>query len=119
MAADVAEAPKPQSDHEGSSPAKAKSKKKLLIGGIVMVVVAVQAVVTYLLIPHPSSSDAGHKPAEKEHAASSGHEPDHGLEVEANEGDVAEVALGSFSFSNGTAVPGVIIHVDFKLSAVT
>jgi flagellar basal body-associated protein FliL len=123
MAADVAEAPKPQSDHEGSAPAKGKSKKKILIGGIIFVVVAVQAVVTYLLIPHSSSSSAGHKPAEKEHGAASAHESDHGHdhghEPEIGEGDVAEVSLGSFSFSNGTAVPGVIIHVDFKLSAVT
>ncbi|HEY3965761.1 MAG TPA: flagellar basal body-associated FliL family protein, partial [Planctomycetaceae bacterium] len=37
---------------------------------------------------------------------------------EAAEGEFAEVTLGDYSFSNSTAVPGIIIHVDFKLSAV-
>ena len=123
MAADVAEAPKAHAEqHDSSSAGKGKSKKKLLIGAIVLVVVLVQGVVTYLLIPHASSSDAGHKPAEKEHGAAAAHEPDHGHhghDAEPHEGDVAEVSLGNFSFSNGVAVPGVILHVDFKLTAIT
>ena len=36
----------------------------------------------------------------------------------ATDGEFAEVPLGDFSFSNGTAAPGMTIHVDFKLSAV-
>ena len=116
MAADVAEEPKVQhSEHDTPAPAKGNSRKKLLIGGIVLVVVAVQAIVTWLLLPN-SASDGGHgKPDAKEHAAAAAHEP----EEDAPEGDVAEVALGDFSFSNTTAMAGSILHVDFKLAAVT
>ncbi len=118
MAADVAEQPLAQhADHE-PSPSKGRSRKKLLIGGIVLVVVAVQVVATYLLMPHPAASSeaGGHaQHEEKEHAPAASHE--HG--PEALEGEVAEVSLGDFSFSNTTAAPGVIIHVDFKLAAVT
>jgi len=118
MAAEVAEAPKPHPvETPATAPAQNKSRKKLLIGSIVMVVVAVQAIVTWLLLPHSGTTSAGQKPVEKDHAAASAHEDDHPAEI--SEGDVAEVALGDFSFSNGMAVPGVILHVDFKLAAVT
>jgi flagellar basal body-associated protein FliL len=115
MAPQIVEDPAIQVDHEILSGAKVKSRKKMLIGVIVLTVVAVQAFVTYLLLPHSPASDAGHKTPEKEAATAPAHEH----EPESNEGDVAEVALGDFSFSNGTAMPGAIIHVDFKLAAVT
>lgn len=117
MATDVSEQPTTHNADHDASPPRGRSKKKLLIGGIVLIVVAVQVVVTYLLMPHPAAStDGGHKAhEEKEHAPAASH--DH--EPEALEGDVAEVALGDFSFSNTTASPGVILHVDFKLAAVT
>jgi len=115
MAPQVVEDLPLQADQEVLSGAKVKSRKKMLIGVIVLTVVAVQAIVTYLLVPHSPSSDPGHKAPEKETATVASHEH----ENESNEGDVAEVALGDFSFSNGTAVPGAIIHVDFKLAAVT
>jgi len=120
MATDVAEDPKTQrADHEAGSASKGKGKKKLLIGGIVLTVIAVQVVVTYLLLPHPAASESSHKPQHEEkahdhHAPASTHEP----EGDGPDGDVAEVSLGDFSFSNGTAAPGIIIHVDFKLAAV-
>lgn len=120
MATEVAEDPKTQhGGHDASAPSKGKGKKKLLIGGIVLVVIAVQVVVTYLLLPHPAASDSGHKPqhAEKEHDHHPP-EPSHEPEGDSPEGEVAEVSLGDFSFSNGTAAPGIIIHVDFKLAAV-
>jgi flagellar basal body-associated protein FliL len=115
MAPEVMEDPRTLSDPDGLSGAKARSRKKMLIGVIVLTVVAVQAIVTYLLLPHSAASDPGHKTPEKEAATA----PTGEHETESNEGDVAEVALGDFSFSNGTAVPGAIIHVDFKLAAVT
>src|SRR5258708_3445975 len=116
MAAEVADEPKAQhGDHDTASPAKGNSRKKLLIGAIVLVVVAVQAIVTWLLLP-TSSSDGGHVKADtKEHASAASHEP----EDDAPEGDVSEVALGDFSFSNTTAMAGAILHVDFKLAALT
>lgn len=113
MAADVAEEAK--APHDDAAPApKGGMRKKMVIGGIVLIVITVQAIVTYLLMPHPASSDAGHKGEDKEHASASSHEH----EADSPDGDVAEVSLGDFSFSNGTAAPGAIIHVDFKLSAV-
>ena len=115
MAAEVMDDPRTQSDQDGLSGAKVKSRKKMLIGVIVLTVVAVQAVVTYLLLPHSAASDPGHKAPEKQTANVATHEH----ETESNEGDVAEVALGDFSFSNGTAMPGSIINVSFKLAAVT
>jgi flagellar basal body-associated protein FliL len=117
MSAGVADDPKTHSDHEPSALPRASSRKKMLIGVIVTLVVVVQAVVTWLLLPHSASTDAAHKPPEKEQAAAAPPELEH--EVESHEGDVAEVAMGDFSFSNGTAMPGSIIHVDFKLAAVT
>jgi len=115
MAAEVMEDPRTQSDQELLSGSKVRSRKKMLIGVIVLIVVAVQAIVTYLLVPHSTASDPGHKTPEKETATAPAGEH----ETESNEGDVAEVALGDFSFSNGTAMPGSIINVSFKLAAVT
>ena len=114
MAADVAEELKSQEGGEqAASPApKRSSKKKLLIGALVLMVIVVQAIVTYLLLP---GAEKTHKLDEKDHAAA---EPAPEPEVGAIDGDVAEVPVGDFSFSNGTAVPGSIIHVDFKMSAV-
>src|SRR5439155_15861148 len=78
-------------------------------------VIAVQAVVTYLLLPAPKAAESARKPDEKDqHAQTPAAEPEHDV----IEGDVAEVSLGDFSFSNGTAAPGSIIHVNFKLAAV-
>jgi flagellar basal body-associated protein FliL len=91
-----------------------RKSKKILIGTIVTIVVAVQAVVTWFVLRGHSGQEAGESHAEKGHAeaAADEHDVDGGT-------DVAEVRLGDFSFSNGTASPGSIMHVDFKLSAVT
>ncbi len=122
MATDVAEELKAQhGDHETSAPAKGKLKKKLLIGGIVLLVITAQAIITAVLLPHPAASDGGHKNGDKEHAvaAPDAHEAPGHHDGNAAAGDVAEVSLGDFSFSNTTAAPGTIMHVDFKLSAVS
>jgi flagellar basal body-associated protein FliL len=119
MAADVAEQTKPAeaSAVDGPAPAKKKALKWLLLGGIVVIVIVVQAVVTAVVLPHrSSSSDSTHKSEDKGHGTAEHHGG--GDEHQGPEGEFAEVALGDFSFSNGTAAPGVIIHVDFKLSAV-
>jgi flagellar basal body-associated protein FliL len=117
MAAEVAEQAKPaEAAQDGPAPPKKKLLKWLLLGGIVVVVIVVQAVVTAVVLPHRSgSTDPVHKSEDKGHGTSEHHEV---AEHQSPEGEFAEVSLGDFSFSNGTAAPGVIIHVDFKLSAV-
>lgn len=120
MAADVAEQTKPADAPapDGPAPSKKKALKWLLLGGIVVIVIVVQAVVTAVVLPHRSgSADSGHKSEDKGHGSAEHHGS--ADEHQGPEGEFAEVALGDFSFSNGTAAPGVIIHVDFKLSAVT
>jgi flagellar basal body-associated protein FliL len=118
MAADVAEQPKSAESAAHDAPASAKKKptKILVVAGIVMLVIVVQIVVTMMLLPgHKSSGGGDHKSESKEHATDDHHG---GGEGEGAEGEFAEVTLGDYSFSNSTAVPGIIIHVDFKLSAV-
>ncbi len=117
MAAEVAEQPKSAETaaHE-APPSKGKPKKWILIGAIVLMVVIVQVVVTSLLLPGHAASETGAKHEDKEHATTEHHHGDG--EADAADGEFAEVPMGDFSFSNGTAAPGMIIHVDFKLSAV-
>lgn len=113
--AEVAEKTKPDEAAAQDSAAPKKKSKKLLIGGIVLLVVVVQAVVTYLLLPRHASSEAAAAHSEKgEHGESHDEHDD-----ESGTGDMAEVPLGDFGFSNGTAAPGSIMHVDFKMSAIT
>ena len=117
MAADVAEQPKAaETAPRDAAPSKGKPKKWLLIGAIILVVVIVQVVVTSLLLPGHAASDAARKHDDKDHAATEHHHSDG--EADGADGEFAEVPMGDFSFSNGTAAPGMIIHVDFKLSAV-
>lgn len=116
MAAEVAEQPKPAETAAHDAPvSKGKPKKWLIVGAIVLVVVIVQVVVTSLLLPGhpPAETGAKHEEKEHEHAATDQHHGD-----AENDGEFAEVPMGDFSFSNGTAAPGMIIHVDFKLSAI-
>ena len=118
MAADVAEQLKPaETAPHDPVQSQRKPKKWLVIGAIILIVVIVQVVVTALLLPGHAASDAGHKHDDKEHATADGHHAEG--EADGAEGEFAEVPMGDFSFSNGNAAPGMIIHVDFKLSAVT
>jgi flagellar basal body-associated protein FliL len=118
MSAEVAEQVKPAEPASHDAPAsRGKPKKWLVIGAIILIVVIVQVVVTSLLLPGHGASDSSAKHDDKEHATTDSHH--HGdKEAEAADGEFAEVPMGDFSFSNGTAAPGMIIHVDFKLSAV-
>ncbi len=117
MSAEVAEQPKAAETAQPDAPApKGGMKKWIVIGAIVLIVVIVQVVVTSLLLPgHPPADPAAKHDGkeEHEHAATDQHHGDG-----ENDGEFAEVPMGDFSFSNGTAAPGMIIHVDFKLSAV-
>lgn len=114
--AEVAEKAKPEAGPAPDAAGAPKRKsKKLLIGAIVLVVVAVQAVVTYLVLGRHPGAETGDGHGEKPHAEAAADEHD----AEGGSADVAEVRLGDFGFSNGTASPGSIMHVDFKLSAIT
>lgn len=117
MAAEVAEQQKPAEGAAHDAPVHARKRptKLLLIAGIVMLIIVVQIVVTFMLLPGHKPSGGDHKSDAKEHATDEHHG---GGEGDAAEGEFAEVTLGDYSFSNSTAVPGIIIHVDFKLSAV-
>ena len=118
MSAEVAEQPKAADPASHDAPAsKGKPKKFLVIGAIILIVVIVQVVVTSLLMPGHPAADPGAKHEDKEHEHAAADQHGHG-DGEAAEGEFAEVPMGDFSFSNGTAAPGMIIHVDFKLSAV-
>lgn len=94
-------------DATGAAPAKKKSKLPLIIAGVGLVV-GVQTVLTVLLMPKGATG----KPAEAEKKVEA--EPT----VEA-ESEHAEVSIGDFSNTNSTATPGVTIHFDFKLTAIT
>jgi flagellar basal body-associated protein FliL len=116
MAAEVAEQPKPAEAATHDAAPRARNPKKWpVIGAIVLIVVIVQVVVTSLLLPGHPAADGGHKSDDKEHATADHHGDG---DTDGTGGEFAEVPMGDFSFSNGTAAPGTIIHVDFKLSAV-
>jgi len=85
-----------------------KSGRLLLIGSLVTVMILAQGVITYLLMPKASAGkgDDLKDPAAAEQEDAAG--PD----------DSMEVPMGDFNCTN-TATPGVVIHIDFKLSAVT
>ena len=113
--AEVAEKTRPEEGAAQDAAASKRKSKKLLIGGIVLVVVAVQAVVTYVLLPRGPAAQAASHDEKGGHAEEAS--DDHDLDIGGT--DVAEVRLGDFGFSNGTAAPGSIMHVDFKMSAIT
>jgi hypothetical protein len=94
-------------DAAAAAPPKKKSKLPLIIAGVGFVV-GVQTVLTIVLMPKPGAS----KPAEAEKKVEA--EP----AAEENS-DHAEVPIGDFSNTNSTATPGVTIHFDFKLTAIT
>jgi len=101
--AEVAEQPKP------APPKPPKKSGRLVLIGIMLAVMLVQGVVMYFLMTPKASAGKGDDlkdPAAAEQEDAAG--PD----------DSMEVAMGEFNCTN-TATPGVVIHIDFKLSAVT
>lgn len=100
---EVAEQPKPAPP----KPPK-KSGRLLLIGGLVTVMILAQGVITYLLMPKAASG----KPDDPKDPAAAEQDDATGTD------DSVEVPIGDFNCSNNDT-PGVTIHIDFKLSAVT
>jgi hypothetical protein len=86
-----------------------------MFGAAFVAVLVVQIAVTDLLLtPSRSDPSASRKPEKKVPAES---DADHS-ENDPGSREYSEVLLGEFSFSNRSAVPGLIIHVDFNLAAV-
>lgn len=100
---ETAEQPKP------ASPKSPKKSGRLVLIGIMLTVMLVQGVVMYfLLMPKAAAGkpDDPRDPAAAEQDDVTG--PD----------DSMEVAMGDYNCTN-TATPGVVIHIDFKLAAIT
>lgn len=117
MAAQVAEAP-PAGEHAEAAASPKRKSKKLMIGGLLAVVIVVQVVVTYLLMPHGNAAGDHESSSDGDKHAAAAHGDERDPDAE-DLSDMAEVPIGDFNFSNSTASPGSIIHVDFKLAAVT
>ena len=98
-----------------TQPGNRKPTKLLVFGAVILGTVCVTIVMEYVLVPGPAHSRKSHKHEESEQGAAARHASDDGTaKVE-----FAEVALGVFSFSNTTALRGVITHVDFSLAVLT
>ncbi|HEY3967834.1 MAG TPA: flagellar basal body-associated FliL family protein [Planctomycetaceae bacterium] len=106
--------PAPAAAHQTSQSGQRKSKTTLVIGAVIGGVIAVQIGVTYLLMRSHAPSNSGASHADAATAAPARVTPEH----ETAEEEIAEISLGEFSFSNTAAVPGIILHVDFKLTAL-
>lgn len=96
-----------------AAPAPKSGGKLVLIIGLLAIVITAQAVITWLLMPSaqpPKPAD----PAAQTEIPEKTDEP-----ADPVESDVAEVPIGDFNCTNNTAAPGVVMHVDFKLAALT
>lgn len=99
----------PEAPAASSAPAPPRrGGKLLLILSIVGVIVTIQVVLTLLLMPKAQTEKAEPKEAQKAES-----------EAVVDEAEHAEVNLGDFNCTNNTAAPGVVIHLDFKLTAIT
>jgi flagellar basal body-associated protein FliL len=108
----MATAVEPVADADaGLAPSPKKSSKLPLIIGGIGFIVTIQAVLTFLLMPKSEPA----QPAAAAKAAVASAEPP----ASEDEPDQAEVSIGDFSNTNSTATPGVTIHFDFKLVAIT
>ena len=103
----------PATPPESPQPGGRKPMPGLVIGAIVAGVIAAQIGVTYLLMRETAPSNDATARSERTHSGTE-HDPEHDADRE----ESAEIALGEFSFSNTAAVPGIIMHVDFKLTAL-
>ena len=96
-----------------TQPAGGNSTKLLIFGALILGIAGATIVLESALVPQRSGSHAGRKREDSEQTSS------HTEPMDKSAGDeFAEVALGDFSFSNRTALRGVITHVDFRLAAL-
>jgi len=81
-----------------------------------VLIISVQAVLTYFLMPkapEPKTED----PATAKAAPAA--TPNGEDEADGASSETAEVSMGDFSCTNSTANPGMVVHINFKLIAVT
>jgi flagellar basal body-associated protein FliL len=97
-----------------ATPAKKGKGKLVMIIGAIGLVVVVQTVLTMLLMPKSGAA----KPADdaaKVAAAKAVEEE----KTDDADNDSAETTVGDFNCTNSTAAPGVVIHLDFKMAALS
>ena len=92
-----------------------KSGKLLLIVGLMVVIITVQVVITYLLMPKATDPKAEDGAAAKPVPAAAAKD----AEPAAADNETVEQSLGDFNCTNSTANPGMVVNIDFKLIAVT
>ncbi len=102
---------------ESNAASAKKSGKVVLMVGLVTLVIVVQVVATWFLMPKSMEVKDDHKSAKggtAHGAAAAAEEP-----MDVPENDTAEVKMGEFTCTNSTASPGIIVNVSFTLTAVT
>lgn len=114
MSTDVADEVTVEPETEPEEPLRSPrldfASKKVKIAGLLLTVMAVEAVVAYLLVPQPAPS----------HGQSTGDEdPSQNSDLERTDLniDTAEVDIGTFNCTNSRASTGNI-HVTFELVAI-
>jgi len=90
------------------------SRSPLLIGLAVSALFVVLFALTYMRVRGSSAPRSGASGTEEGSSS-----PALAIDPEPDLPDTAEVMLGEFDSSNGTASPGSIVHVSFKIAAVT
>lgn len=85
------------------------ASKKVKVIGLVMIVMFVEAIGMYFLLPAPSVADD----AQGELAAT-----EEGADGEEGDIEMKEVEIGAFKTTNTIAAPGSIIHVSFTAIAM-
>lgn len=94
---------------------RAKSGKLVLIVGLVALFITAQAVITYLLMPKAAPPKAEDSATAKPAPPASPNGDDDATEAAT---ETFEVPMGDFNCTNSTD-PGMVVHVNFKLVAVT
>jgi flagellar basal body-associated protein FliL len=110
MAAAVEAAP----DVAVTAPAKKGKGNLVMIIGAIVVVVIVQTVLTLLLMPKAGATKPTEDAAKVAAAKAEAEE-----KADDTESDTRETNVGDFNCTNNTAAPGVVIHLDFKMAALS
>lgn len=97
-----------------ATPAKKGKGKLVMIIGAIGLVVVVQTVLTMLLMPKSAPA----KPAEDAAKVAAAKTAEEETSDDADN-DSAETTVGDFNCTNSTAAPGVVIHLDFKMAALS
>ena len=86
--------------------------KSLIIGGIVIVAMTLEAVIIFTLMP-ASPAAATDKEKDKDETAD-----EQALEKTSAVDDLAEIPIDSFNCTNNLVAPGSVLHLSFKVIGV-